>query len=592
MDQSTRIKAVSIFFLCLFIAIIARLFHWQILNGEKLSAQAEGQHFYTLSVPANRGEIKFSDSLPLVSNKNSYLLYANLTKLTGDKKIISEKLAEILAPQIPLVATNAAELSPEIKESFLKNNKEELVKRFNDRLAYTSAVWVNLAHFVSRENKNEISSLNFPGLGFADEQTRDYPESSMAAHIVGFVGADRSGNPKGYFGLEGYYERELAGKPGETKIEKDAFGRPIAIGQEEREEAQNGHNLVTTIDRSVQAFVEENLKKGINDWKAKGGNVIVSDPSTGAIIAMANFPSYDPDTFSYYPTNLYKNPAIADQYEPGSIFKPLVIAAAINEDKITPETRCDKCAGPRYIGGYYINTFNNQYSPNLTMTQTLINSDNTGMAFVGEKLGFENLTSYVKKFGFGEKTGVDLEEEANPELKKNEDFYEIDKATLTFGQGVLVNALQMVRAFSAIANGGYLAPPHIVTTIETNDKIIPLKWPKGDRILKENTAKTVTEMMVQVCQNSPTHFPRDRTKGLEDFKIACKSGTAQIAFQGKYKEKGTTASVIGFFPAYKPKFLVYVKLDEPEVRVWGSDTAGPVFFSVVRDLVRYYGITP
>jgi cell division protein FtsI/penicillin-binding protein 2 len=264
----------------------------------------------------------------------------------------------------------------------------------------------------------------------------------------------------------------------------------------------------------------------------------------------------------------------------------------MNEKKVTPETRCDKCNGPRFIGGFYIHTFNNQYHPNLTMTETLINSDNTGMAFVGEQLGFDNLTSYVKKFGFGQKTGVDLEEEANPELRKKEDFYEIDKATLTFGQGILVNALQMAKAFAALANGGFLPTPHFVTEIKTSEKTISLSWPKGQKIIDEGTAKTITEMLVQVCEKSPTNFPRRRTNGLDGFRIACKSGTAQIAFQGTYKEKGTTASVIGYFPANNPKYLIYVKLDEPEVRPWGSDTAGPVFFAIIRDLINYYGISP
>ena len=592
MNQTGRIKAISAVFLCLFITIVARLFNWQILNSERLSAQADGQHFYSLIVPANRGEIRFSDSLPLVSNKNSFLLYANLTKISDAKESISQKLAQTLAPQIPFVSSNSAELSIDDRENFLKSNQEELVKKIFSRLNDSNGIWVNLAHFVSRENKNLITKFNISGLGFANEQTRDYPESSMAAHIVGFVGADRNGNPKGYFGLEGHYERELSGKPGETKVEKDAFGRPIAIGQEERQEAQNGHDLITTLDRSVQSFVESNLKKGISDWKAKGGTAIVSDPNTGAVLAMASFPSFDPDNFSYYPTTLYKNPAVADLYEPGSIIKPLVMSAAINEGKVTPETRCDRCGGPRPIGGYFVHTFNDTYHPNLTMTETLVNSDNTGMIFVGEKLGFEKLYAYIQKFGFGQKSGVDLEEEEGGTLRASKNYYAIDKATLTFGQGILVNALQMVRGFSAIANGGNMVTPHVVSQIIDGPEKIDLTWKNGPQVITSGTARTISEMMVQVCEKSPTHFPRDRIKALADFRIACKSGTAQIAVAGSYKEKGTTASVIGFFPSNKPKYLVYVKLDEPELRPWGSDTAGPVFFSIVSDLINYYGITP
>lgn len=592
MNFTTKTRLLYVIFGIVFAAIISRLFYWQVISGESMAAQAEDQHFYTLEVPAKRGEILFSNQIPLVSNKNAFLLYSNLSKIKNTKSEIAEALSGILYTQIPFVATSGAQVTEEEKDKFLKSSKEELEKKLEKRLNLKNAIWVNLAHFVPRLSKEKISSLKINGLDFTPEDTRDYPEGSMAAQLTGFVGANRIGDPKGYFGLEGNYDRELSGKPGVVKIEKDAFGRPIAIGSEERQEKIDGSTLITTLDRSVQLFTESNLAKGVSDWKATGGTAIVMDPISGAIIAFANLPKYDQANFPYYESKLYKNPGIADLYEPGSIFKPLVMSAALNEAKITPETRCDKCAGPRFVGGYYIHTFNNQYHPNLTMTDTLVNSDNTGMTFVGEKLGFDNLISYVRSFGFGEKTGVDMEEEAIGELRKKENFYEIDKATLTFGQGVLVNALQMVRAFSALANGGYLATPHLVESIKTDDKNIKLSWPKGKRVVSEETARTVSEMMVHVCNESPTHFPKDRVPFLAQYRISCKSGTAQIAFQGKYKEKGTTASVIGYFPTDKPKYLVYVKLNEPEVRPWGSDTAGPVFFAIVRDLINYYGISP
>lgn len=592
MKEIWKIKLVAIGFLFVFILILGRLFYWQVIKGEKLAAQAEDQHYYTLIVPAKRGEIRFHDSSPLVSNKNSFLLYSNLSKLTNDKELVSEKLAEILSMQIPLISTASAQISQEEKDKFLKSNQQDLKKKLFERLNYKDGLWVNLAHFVSRSNKDLIKSLNITGLEFTPEETRDYPEASIAAHILGFVGSDRNGSPKGYFGLEGYYERELSGKPGELRVEKDAFGRPIAIGEEERREKQNGNQLVTNLDRSVQLFVERNLEKGISDWKAIGGSAVVANPKTGAIIAMANFPSYHPENFSYFSTSLYKNPAVADLYEPGSIMKPLIMAAAINENTLTPETRCDRCDGPRLVGGFFIHTFNNTYHPNLTMTETLINSDNTGMVFAGEKLGFNSLYEYLKKFGFGQKTGIDLEEEEGGSLRDPDTYYESDRATLSFGQGVAVNAVQMVKAFSALANGGKPVTPHLVSDVWDGQKKIKLNWKTGPQVISESTAKTVTEMMVQVCEESPTRFPRERIRELEKYKIACKSGTAQIAIGGKYKEKGTTASVIGFFPANDPKFLIYVKLVEPELRPWGSDTAGPVFFNIIRDLINHYLISP
>lgn len=568
-----KVRLVSGFFLVFFAFILIKLFFLQVLSAQKYAALADGQHFYTLEIPARRGEIFSNDGFSLASDKNDYLFYADLLKLKENKTLVSEKIAGILAEDKPIIATIEAKI-------------------ILNKLSVENAVWVNIQHFVNKNSKEKIEKLNIPGLGFIDEESRDYPESSMAAHLLGFVGFDTVGNPKGYFGLEGFYERELSGKSGELRIEKDALGRPIAIGTETRREQLNGRSLVTTIDRSVQKFTEYNLSEGIKTWQASGGTAIVMNPKTGEILAMANFPVYDPKNYAYYPDELYKNPAVANLYEPGSIMKPLVIAAAINENKVTPETRCNVCDGPRKIGDAFIHTFNDQYFPNLTIAETLINSDNTGMVFVGEKLGYDKLYSYFNKYGFGQKTGIDLQDEETGGLKNFKDLYEVDKATLTFGQGMNLNAVQMMKAWSILANEGKMPTPHLVSKIMDGDKIITLNWPQSEEIISKNTAKTVTEILVRVARESPTKFPLERIPQLNNFKMAVKSGTAQIAAKGKYKDQKTTASVIGYFPADNPRFLVMVKLDEPSLRIWGSDTAGPIFATIARDLVYYYGISP
>lgn len=592
MKFELKVKLLSLFFFGIFLLIFVRLFYWQALESPRLSAQADRQHFYTLEIPARRGEIKASDGTVLVADKNTFLLYAQLPKLSSDKGWVAATLSGILAAYVPLVATPGAQITPDDLKKFQQTTKGDLQKYLTDRLNLEGTIWVNLAHFISADQKKAIDDLKIPGIGFEDEQARDYPEASMAAHLLGFVGSDQTGNPAGYFGLEGFYERELAGHPGELRLEKDAFGRPIAIGQETREEKEDGSDLYTTIDRAAQRFVETELAKGISDWQAKGGTAVVMDPNSGAIIALANFPQFDPRSFTYYPTSDYKNPAISNLFEPGSILKPLVMAAAINEDKLTPETRCDRCDGPRQIGNYFIHTFNNEYHPNSTMTDILVNSDNTGMVFVGEKLGFTLLYSYLNKFGLNQNTGVDLEGEAAGTLRKITDYYPIDQATLTFGQGISINALQIVRAFSALANGGHLVTPYVISKVVSNGKTIEIPHPTGQQVISSATAKTITEMLIQVADNSPEHFPKDRISELSKFRIAAKSGTAQIALGGKYSNSGTIASLIGYFPADHPRFVVFVKLNEPEVRPWGSDTAGPVFFAITRDLINYFGISP
>lgn len=592
MNFERKVRILSLIIVFVFFAVWLRLAYWQTISASRLSAEAESQHYNVLSIPARRGEITFGDRETLVADKNAWLLYAHLDQLTANKAEVAKNLSEILAPEIPMVSTESAELTQEDRENFLKTNKEDLEIRILERLNLEGATWVNLAHFLTDETRKKVEDLKVEGLGFIEEQTRDYPEASLSAHIVGFVGSDRLGNPKGYFGLEGYYERELAGKNGEIRLEKDAFGRPIAIGVESRRDKQDGSELVTTIDRAVQFFVEKHLEKGIHDWKASGGTAIVMNPQSGAILAMASWPKYDPQTFSYFPTSYYKNPAITTLYEPGSIMKPLVLAAALNDGKLKADDRCPVCAGPRSIGGGVINTFNFQYHPNLTMSEILINSDNTGMVYIGESLGFDRLYDYYQQYGFDSKTGVDLQEEENGNLRPKDSYYLLDQATLSFGQGIAINPLQIVRAWSTLANGGKLVTPYLVSRIKTDTDEIVITPPKPKQVLNPATSKVVTEMLVRVAQESPLQFPLARASNLKNYRVAAKSGTAQIALGGSYKEAGTIASVIGYAPADNPRFLVMVKLNEPEVRQWGSDTAGPVFFNIMSDLLNYYNVAP
>lgn len=592
MNFTLKVRFLTTLFLIGFVLIGLRLFFLQVISYQDFAAAAEGQHFSKLYLPARRGEITTSDNAPLATDKNSFLLYAHLPEVSGNRGSDAASIAAVLAQKVPLVSTESAQVTEQERDRYLKRTLADLTASLSDSLDYRYALWVNLAHFLDSDTKAKIERLGITGLGFTPEEARDYPEASMAAHVLGFVGSDRNGNPKGYFGLEGFYDRELSGRPGSLTVEKDAFGRPIAVGAEVRVSPDNGRTLVTTLDRGVQHFVEAELKKGINDWQASGGTAIVMEAQTGAIVAMTSFPTYDPGRFPYYPTSWYKNPTIADLFEPGSIMKPVIMAGAINDDKLTPETRCDRCNGPRQIYNFFIHTFDNHYHPNETMTEVLVNSDNTGMVFVGEKLGFPSLYSYLSKFGFGQKTGVDLEEEEGGSFRPKDAYYPIDQATLTFGQGINVNALQMVRAFGALANDGVLPTPYLVDKIIDHGQTINLNHTKGVSVVSPATARTVSEMLIRVANESPEHFPKDRIPLLSEFKIAAKSGTAQIAVGGQYKSTGTTASVIGYFPAQKPRFVVLAKLNEPQVRPWGSDTAGPVFFAIIRDLIQYYGISP
>jgi cell division protein FtsI/penicillin-binding protein 2 len=546
-----RLKALVVIIFLAFTLIALRLFHLQIITGREFMAAAEKQHFAEIILPSQRGKILASDGTSLVTSEITYLVFANAKKITVSPDEIIKKVGTV-----------------------------------SGDLTNSQAYWVPLKSKVSKAEKDRIISLGFEGIDYAPEPARFYPEASAAAHLLGFVGSDINGQPKGYFGVEGYYDRELAGRSGFKRIEKDAFGRPLVLSPVAELPANDGRDIVISVDKTVQLIVQKYLKDGIRTWGATGGTAIVMNPVNGRILAMDSYPAYDPGNYEKFGNEVFKNPAVTETFEPGSIMKPLIMAAAINENKLEPQTRCPVCSGPRSIGGGVIKTFNEQYHPGATMIEVLINSDNTGMVYVGEILGKDLLLKYLSKFRFGEKTGVDLQEEESGKVKK--EWYPLDLATVTFGQGIAVTSLQMVRAFAAIANGGFMVTPQVATKIGDFE----VKPHINEQILSAKTAQVIKEMMVQVNLKSPLHFPFERTANLSRYRVAAKSGTAQIPISGKYTDDKTIASVIGFAPADDPKFVVYVKLNEPNVRIWGSDTAGPVFYNIIRDLLLYYNVAP
>lgn len=577
MTVKIRIRVLLVFFLIFLSLVILRLIYWQIIKHEELAIEADAQHFSSVSLSALRGEILDKEEEVLVGNRPSFEIYLN-------KKRLSTSIENVINKLVPLVLNNDSNTAS--TEGQIIILKQDLLKK-----SETDANWVRLFTNISNKVKQYIEAEKIEGISFNPVNKRIYYEASMSAHLLGFVAEDTKGE-RGFFGVEGYYQRELIGKNGRLLEERDAFDRPILIGEQDRIEAIDGSDIVLTLDRSVQKIVETNLKAGVETWGAKGGTVVVIDPKTGAILASASVPSFDPSHLSSYPESHFKDPVVSDLYEPGSIMKPLVLAAAINENKLTPLTRCSDCSGPVTIGEYKIHTFNNEYHPQTTMSDVLVNSDNTGMVYVGNVLGFEKLYEYINNYGFGQKTGVDLEGETNVSLKKTSQFYPIDQATLTFGQGIAVTSIQMIRAFAAIANGGELVKPHIVQKILSAKGEKKILFGEKKRVLNTLTTQLVTEMLVKVTNESPLRFPRDRIEGLKKFKIAAKSGTAQIPIAGQYTTDRIIGSVIGFAPASNPKFLILVKLDSPSVRQWGSDTAGPIFFQIANELLAYYNVAP
>ncbi|MEK7091020.1 MAG: penicillin-binding protein 2 [Patescibacteria group bacterium] len=539
-----RLSVIQATFIIFTLGIALRLGYWQVVKAADLAAEAAWQRQSFLEIPSPRGSILSSDGFPLVTNQEAYLLYINPRQF-----IFSEKLSRLLPA------------SPSARLSNIPPNLG----------------WYLIARHISASIRDQIQSLRLAGVGFEPDSSRLYPEASSSAHLLGFVGQDSAGNPQGYFGLEGYYNRQLVGVSGKLVQEKDALNRPILIGVQDYLPPQPGSILTTSINRALQFISYQKLAAALTRYGAVSGTVTIMEPSTGRILAMVSLPNYDPSLFSQASPELYKNPIISDSFEPGSTFKTLVMAAALDAQAVQPDTVCDICAGPVSVSDYVVKTWNDKYYPKSIMNEVIQHSDNVGMVFVGRRLGKHKLISYLKKFGLGQPTGVDLQEESSPQIRPESTWVDIDLATASFGQGIAVTPLQMLRAVSAIANRGLMPKPKVVDKI--NDKIIPPSPPA--RVISQSAALQMTLMMVNAVDSGEAKWAKPK-----GFSIAGKTGTAQIPVSGHYDADKTIASFVGFAPADQPKFAMLVTLREPKSSPWGSETAAPLWFDIAKEIFR------
>ncbi len=554
-----RYVFVFLFFVVSFFAIEIKLFEWQIVKAEELSLLGQQQSSSQLQIIPKRGDIVTSDGFPLVTNKLSYLVFANPKEVAQ-----KDQVAQLLAP---ILTEDSASISAKLS---------------------LDKMWVPLQSNVSNATKEQIDKLNLPGVGFEYSPVRFYPEASLAAQLVGFVGKDAQGNDKGYFGLEGFYDKQLAGRIGIGTEVHDAFGRPVLAELNDNSGEQDGRTLQLHIDRVIQFLLEEKLRKGINDYGAVSGMAAVMDPKTGAILAMAAFPSFDPRSFWEYDTSNYRNPFITDTYEPGSTFKPFVMSTALDAGLIKPTSTCPICDKPVQVGNYAIHTWNNEYFPNTNMIDIMKHSDNTGMVYISTLLGHGKELGLLKAFGFGQTTGIDLQGELAPELKSDNEWYPIDYATAAFGQGISVTPIELLDAFSAIANDGKRMEPHVVASITTSDgQNIPIPPKVLDQPISSNAAKVMTEILVTTVNEGEAKWAR-----LKGYRIAGKTGTASIPVAGHYDPTKTIASFIGYAPAEDPKFSMLVILNQPTKSIYGAETAAPIWFDIAHDILLHDGIDP
>lgn len=565
-----KIRILSTIFILLFAALIVRLFYWQAIKGASLSNEAKNQYNSSQIISAPRGNILAADGSYWVVRTQSWLVWANPRQLTESPSHVANVLA-------PFFVTDPSDTQSALEET----------ARLENLLGKNGASWVALKQKLSDDTKRNIEALKITGINFDATEASYYPEASSAAQILGFVGKNEEGGDIGYFGIEGYYDLPLSGKPGFVGGQKDALGSPILLGGTTQISAISGVDLKTSLDKRIQTTVEAGLSEGIKKYGASGGSVTVMDPVTGNVLAMASLPSFDPAKYSDYSNSLFKNPIISDSFEPGSILKVVVMAAGLDAGVVRPETTCDICSAALKVDKYFIKTWNDKYHPDISMTDVIVDSDNVGMSFVGQKLGADALYDYLSKFGIGKKTGIDLQGEIAPKLREKGTWNVVDLATASFGQGVAVTGIEMVRAVSVVANGGYLVTPKLVNIIKSDGWEEKVKSDTPVRVIRQESAREMTQMMVEAAVRGEAKWAR-----IPGFKVAGKTGTAQIPVAGHYDATNTNHSFIGFAPADNPKFVMLVTLNSPQSSPWAAETAAPLWYTIAKDLFPYLGIQP
>jgi len=364
--------------------------------------------------------------------------------------------------------------------------------------------------------------------------------------------------------------------------EIDALGRPILISPSQGLGALDGANLLTTIDRTVQFTLEKKIKAGVERYGAKAGAALVIDTKTSGVLASVSVPSFNLLDPLGNDQN-YKNLGVSEIYEPGSIFKIVTVASGLDSGAINAKTICP-CKGPIRISGYEIQTSDNKYHPKSTLTNILQHSDNIGAAFISEKIGKDNFINYIKKFGFGELTGVDLQGEEAGIIKESQNWSKVDLLTSGFGQGLSVTALQMVNALAAIANDGKLMRPYLVKEIRSANSTVEFGPKEVRQVVSKETANLLKQLLFAAVEGGEA-----RNLIPHGYRVGGKTGTAQVPIPGGYSTK-TVASFVGFGPLENPRFAMIVVLFEPSASIYAADTSEPLFFEILKGLYPYWGI--
>lgn len=551
----------------IFFALAGRLFVLQVVEGQAAREQADAQHSIYQKLFPSRGEIKLANNLSLdttavATDLKSYLVYA-------------------VPPDIINPSLTAASLA-----EVLQMDKKDILQK----ITASDKKYVPIKKQLTDQEQEQIKALKLSGIFFDSEDTRYYPQNNLLSQTLGFVGYKNTGQKGGLYGLEKYFDAELAGTPGQLVAEKDTGGSLIFGAKNSGQPATDGVNLILTVDQTIQFQAESMLKDMVTKNGADSGSVIVADPKTGKILAIANYPDFNPNQYGKVTDpGVFNNQAAAGRYEPGSTFKAVTMAAAIDEGKITPQTTYTD-AGFVNVDNYTIKNAEPGGRGVVTMTQALDFSLNTGAIFAENQLGNPDFLKYLNNFGFGQKTGIELPETAG-DLSGLKGNITVNYDTASFGQGFSVSPLQMVQAYMALANNGRMMKPFIVQSKIYPDGHGVITQPTEIRqVVSTSTAATISAMLVDVVENG-----FGKKAAVPGYFLAGKTGTAQVPRRdGKpgYEPNDNIGSFIGYGPVEDPKFVMLVRVDHPRDVQFAESTAGPTWGKLAQFILNYLRIPP
>lgn len=561
-----------LFFPLVVVGLLFQMYRWQVMGHEKYSTLARLQLIEDRRLPTSRGTIYAADGSILAVDEPVWGVYASVSLEDQDRVRFNEQRDRFISTISEILDLDTDEVDKKLIEGFR---------------------YVPLKHNVSGEDKKKIEDKDLFGVFFEKEEKRIYPDGRLACHVLGFVGKDEDGNDVGQYGLEGYYAGDLLGQDGFKYEEKDSKGNVIMMGEYDPVLPRQGKNIVLTIVPSVQSRVEEFLEKGVKEHEAKSGSAVVMDPRTGAVIAMANYPNYDPNFYwKESDSTVFKNRAISDVYEYGSVNKVLTVSMALEEEKITPETICSDYDGYIEVLDKKIYTWNKLPSGDMQPKDVLKLSNNVCAVKFGLKVGIDKNYEYLREFGIGDFAGIGLQDEATSYLKPLEYWNELDLASSSFGQMISATPFQVTSAFTTIANDGKRMRPYIVSKLYDDSETIEIEPEVISQPISSEVARSVQDMMEVVVKEGEAH--RFFSKYLPGYSIAGKTGTAQIPFEDKYGyyEDRTNVTFVGFSPVHGAQMVMVVRMEEPQSNEYAASTAVPVWIDIYKNIVMELGIAP